>query len=141
LQSIGYFRTHFIDRRRRTDLATAVPILAGFFGALARARFFAHRYCAMAAASATMVVVGTRPMNTKIMWRRVIDQPLFHLANDRQSIVIFGTFVGGTDLPFQRPLQGLAPALVDSEHHRGRAVVALALMCCEVLSKVLPDLA
>jgi len=40
LQSIGYFRTHFIDRRRRTDLATAVPILAGFFGVLARAPFF-----------------------------------------------------------------------------------------------------
>jgi hypothetical protein len=51
-------------------------------------RFFAHRYCAIAAASPTMVVMGTRPMAIKIMWRRVVDQPLFHLANDRQSIVI-----------------------------------------------------
>ena len=68
----------------------------------ARTVFFARRYCAMTAASATMVVMGTRPMNTKIMWRRVVDQPLFHLANDRQSIVICGIFVDGTDLPFSK---------------------------------------
>jgi hypothetical protein len=75
-------------------------ILVGFFGVLARAPFFAHRYCAMAAASATRIVMDTSPMNTKIMWRRVVDAPRFHLANDRQCIVICGIFVGSTALPF-----------------------------------------
>jgi hypothetical protein len=36
------------------------------------------------------------------MWLRVVDQTLFHLANGRQSIVIYGLFVGGTDLPFSK---------------------------------------
>jgi len=43
-------------------------ILVGLFGVLARAPLFAHpRYCARAAASATMVVMVKRPMNTKII--------------------------------------------------------------------------
>ena len=71
-----------------------------------------------------MVVMGTRPMAIKIMWRRVVDQPLFHLANGRQSIVIYGLFVGGTDLPFSKTSISKAwPALVGSKHHRGSAVV------------------
>ena len=35
-----------------------------------------------------MVVMDTRPMNTNIMRRRVVDPWRFHLANDRQSFVI-----------------------------------------------------
>jgi len=58
------------------------------------------------------------------MWRRVVDQTLFHLANGRQSIVIYGLFVGGTDLPFSKTSISKAwPALVGSKHHRGSAVV------------------
>jgi hypothetical protein len=86
-----------------------------------------------------MVVMGTRPMDITIMWRRVVDQPLFHLANDRHSIVICGLFVGSTGLPFSKTSISKAwPALVDSEHHRGSAVVCAG---AEVLFKVLPDLA
>jgi hypothetical protein len=92
-------------------------ILVGFFGVLARAPFFAHRYCAMAAASATMVVMGIRPMNTNIMRRRVVDPPLFHLANDRQSIVSCGIFVGSTCLPFSETSISKAwPALVNGDN-------------------------
>jgi hypothetical protein len=47
--------------------------LAGFFGVLACAPFFAHRYCAMAAGGATTVAMDTGPMNTNIMRRRVVD--------------------------------------------------------------------
>ena len=89
-----------------------------------------------------MVVMGTRPMNTKIMWRRVVDQPLFHLANDRQSIVICGIFVDGTDLPFSNTsistlclLQSMANIIAALQ------LFALALMGCGVSFKVLLDLA
>jgi hypothetical protein len=94
----------------------------------------------MAAASATMVVMGTTPMNTNIMRRRVVDQPLFHLANERQSIVICGIFVGSTDLPFSKTSISKGwPASVN--HDRRSAVVAIALIRCDMSFEVVLDLA
>jgi hypothetical protein len=50
--------------------------------------------------------------------------PWFHLASDRQSIVICGIFVGRTVLPFSKTSISKAwPALVNHEHHRGSAAV------------------
>jgi hypothetical protein len=40
---------------------------------------------------------GRKPMNTKIMCRRLVDPPRFHLANDRQFFVICGIFAGNSD--------------------------------------------
>jgi hypothetical protein len=71
------------------------------------------------------------------MWRRVVDQTLFHLANGRQSIVIYGLFVGSTDLPFSKTSISKAwPALVGSKHHRGSAVVCAGADALHVSSKV-----
>ena len=117
-------------------------ILVGLFGALARAPLFAHpRYCARAVAGATMVVMVTRPMNTKIMRRRVVDPPLFHLANDRQSIVSCGILVGSTCLPFLRPRSprlGLLWSMATSS--RQCSLFALALMRCDVPSDMMSAL-
>jgi len=50
-------------------------ILVGFFGVLARAPSVVHPlYCAMAAVSATVIVMVRRPMNTKVMRRRLADR-------------------------------------------------------------------
>ena len=89
-----------------------------------------------------MVVMVTRPMNTKIMWRRVVDPPLFHLANDRQSIVICGICFGGTDLPFSKTSSstlGLLQSITNII--AALQLFALALMRCGVSFKVLLKLA
>jgi hypothetical protein len=54
----------------------------------------------MAAASATMVVMGTRPMNTNIMRRRVVDRRGSILRVTANQLLFCGIFVGGTELPF-----------------------------------------
>jgi hypothetical protein len=101
--------------------------------------FFAHRYCARAAASATMVVIGTRPMNTKIMWRRVGDPPLFHLAND---YCYLRHLRWRHWLTFSKTSISKAwPALVNGDIIAALQLFALALMRCGVSFKVLLDLA
>jgi hypothetical protein len=62
----------------------------------ARTVFGHPLYYAIAAANATMLAMVTKPMNTKAMWRPVVDPPWFHLVNDRQSFVICGIFAGWT---------------------------------------------
>jgi hypothetical protein len=94
-------------------------ILVGFFGVLARAPFFAHRYCAMAAASATMVVMGTRPMNTNIMRRRVVDRRSSILRVTANLLLFAASSLAALSYLSKTSTSKAWPALVSSEHHRG----------------------
>jgi hypothetical protein len=100
--------------------------LAGFFGVLARTPFCPSllRYGSSERDSGRD---GHKADEHKHHAATCSRSPWFHLASDRQSIVICGIFVGGTDLPFSKTsISEARPAPIDSERHR---------------SAVLPDLA
>jgi hypothetical protein len=73
-------------------------ILVGFLSALERAPLFCLspllRYGSSERDDGRD---GHKPMNMKIMCQRLVDPPRFHLANDRQSFVICGIYVGNSD--------------------------------------------
>jgi len=68
--------------------------------------------------------------------------PWFHLASDRQSIVICGIFFGGTDLPFSKTSSSMLGLLQSITNIiAALQLFALALMRCGVSFKVLLKLA
>jgi hypothetical protein len=80
-------------------------ILVGLFGALARAPLPSPllRYSSSERDDGRD---GHKADEHKAMWRRIIDLPRFHLANDRQSFVICSIFVTlGLTFPKSQSLQ------------------------------------
>jgi hypothetical protein len=66
---------------------------------MARVVFARWLYRAVAAASATMLAMVTRPMNKKIIRQRVIHPAWFHLAIGRQSFAICDTCLAALGVP------------------------------------------
>jgi hypothetical protein len=71
-----------------------------------------------------MVVMDTRPMNTNIMRRRVVDRRGSILRVIANQLLFAASSLAALCYLFPRPQSPKAwPALVNHEHHRGSAAV------------------
>jgi hypothetical protein len=77
-------------------------ILVGFFGVLARAPFFCPSLLRYGSSERDNGRDGHNADEHKDHAATCSRSPWFHLARDRQSIVICGIFVDGTGLPFSK---------------------------------------
>jgi len=118
-------------------------ILVGVFGVLVRAPFFLP--IPLLRDSSSGCDDGRDGHKTDEYENHVATcsrSPWFHLASDRQSIVICGICFGGTDLPFSKTSSstlGLLQSITNII--AALQLFALALMRCGVSFKVLLKLA
>ena len=70
-----------------------------------------------------MVVMGTRPMNTNIMRRRVVDRRGSILRVTANLLLFAASSLAALSYLSKTSISKAWPALVNSEHHRGSATV------------------